>query len=68
MKKLRITISVPDGAPKGTAVLFGLAEVLKDIPPIASASDHPGRRVVAHAYELEDGVVSVTSCWLKART
>jgi hypothetical protein len=65
MKKLRITVTVPDNCPEGTALLFALAEVLKDVPAITETSDEPGKRTAAIAY-MDQGDVRVTSVWLKA--
>jgi hypothetical protein len=63
MKKLRITITVPDKVPEGTALLFAIAEVLKDVTDIALSSSTPGKRVTAVA-EMEQGDVRVTSVWV----
>jgi len=62
MEKFRITISVPNGCPRGTAVLFAISELLKDIPAIADMEQ--GKRYAAVA-EMMQGDVPISGAWLK---
>jgi hypothetical protein len=61
-QRLRITVTVPNLCPRGTAVIFAITELLKDIPEIAMAPT--GKRITAIA-EMEQGGVRVNSVWLK---
>jgi len=62
IEKFRITITVPKKCPRGTAVLFALSEVLKDIPSIAMMEQ--GERYLANSL-MDQGDVWISGAWLK---
>jgi hypothetical protein len=55
--RFRITINVPEGVPEGTALLFALAELIKDVPAII---DEPRWRIVVDDMDEGDVTVSVS--------
>lgn len=68
MKKLRITITMEEECPEGTALMFALAEVLKDIPAIAMSSGT--EKVIRAMTYVEPDVdqvmaVRVASAWAR---
>lgn len=60
--KLRVTINIDEQVPEGTALLFILAEIIKDVPAIADLSEGCRVRYTEH---LDQGQVSATVSRLK---
>lgn len=63
MTKYQITISIPDECPTGTAWLFALAEMIKDVPSIVNIS---AKKPLVIFADMDEGDVEINVSLIKS--